>query len=274
MIGDVMFSVKKLDPFGILITPISSDDLLSIDLIHLIEIINEHKLIIIRDFQSLPEPLLLDYCQRDYELLQWSFGPVMNMKVSPNATNYLFTHGDVPLHWDGAFHRVPDYLFFQALEVPDNHAGGETVFCHSEKVWQSLTVEEQEQWAQLRLHYQTEKVSHYGGEFEQSLVNVHPLSKRIILRYAEIVDDSYLNPVMVKVDGIDNASSLDLIKMLSDKFNSPEFIYQHSWQQGDYLIADNYSLLHGRNAFAKTTKRHLKRIQLINLTQSDHQISR
>jgi alpha-ketoglutarate-dependent taurine dioxygenase len=39
--------------------------------------------------------------------------------------------------------------------------------------------------------------------------------------------------------------------------------YEHEWQQGDVLMCDNHSLVHGRHAFRKNTPRHLRRIQLL-----------
>jgi len=32
---------------------------------------------------------------------------------------------------------------------------------------------------------------------------------------------------------------------------------------GDYLIADNYALVHGREAFVKNSRRHIRRVQIL-----------
>jgi alpha-ketoglutarate-dependent taurine dioxygenase len=43
----------------------------------------------------------------------------------------------------------------------------------------------------------------------------------------------------------------------------PEYCYDHAWQAGDIVIADNFSLIHGRNAFTAPTNRHLQRVEVI-----------
>jgi alpha-ketoglutarate-dependent taurine dioxygenase len=43
-----------------------------------------------------------------------------------------------------------------------------------------------------------------------------------------------------------------------------DVMYRHTWQNGDFLIADNACLLHGRSRFntAEVT-RHIKRINIM-----------
>jgi L-tyrosine isonitrile desaturase/decarboxylase len=44
---------------------------------------------------------------------------------------------------------------------------------------------------------------------------------------------------------------------------NPRYCYEHAWEQGDILIADNHALIHGRHALTRDCPRHLRRIQLI-----------
>ena len=50
--------------------------------------------------------------RKDKALLEWDFGPIMEMKFSASAKNYLFSEEEVPFHWDGAFLKEPKYLIF------------------------------------------------------------------------------------------------------------------------------------------------------------------
>jgi alpha-ketoglutarate-dependent taurine dioxygenase len=77
------------------------------------------------------------------------------------------------------------------------------------------------------------------------------------------VGEDYLNPVSVAIANKDSLDSSTILKELSAYLRQSAFIYEHQWQDGDYLIADNFSLLHGRNAFQKNSKRHLRRIQIL-----------
>lgn len=238
-------------------------DLCEYPLDGLLSLVQHHKLVVLRGFEALSREGLLHYCQSQAKLLSWDFGPVMEMKVDAHTQNYLFTNGDVPLHWDGAFHQEPKYLLFHCLQAPTLYSGGETLFVDTEMIWESASTLQKEQWFEYALEFKTEKLAHYGGQITKRLVQQHPIKGNTILRFAEPVGDEYLNPVSVQVlDKTTHESSL-IISTLSELMRNPLNSYFHQWQQGDYLIADNFSLLHGRNPFINHSPRHLRRIQIL-----------
>ena len=49
---------------------------------------------------------------------------------------------------------------------------------------------------------------------------------------------------------------------LQARLHDPRFYYGHAWQQNDVVIADNFSLLHGREAFTARSARHLQRVHI------------
>ncbi|KTC78191.1 TauD/TfdA family dioxygenase [Legionella brunensis] len=230
---------------------------------HILELVTRHKLVILRGFSAMECQELLDYCQSQASLVSWDFGSVMEMKVDKNARNYLFTEGDVPLHWDGAFYQEPRFLFFHCLKAPTINMGGETLFVNTEMVWSQATPCQQERWLNYQLQFATEKLAHYGGKIVRNLVNTHPQTERTILRFAEPVGEDYLNPVHVTVLDTNEVESKQILTEISECMRTNITSYFHQWQQGDYLIADNFSLLHGRNAFRRHTPRHLRRIQIL-----------
>jgi alpha-ketoglutarate-dependent taurine dioxygenase len=221
-------------------------------------------LVIFRGFEALDREGLLNFCLSypKAELLHWENGPVMEVTPEAAPKNYLFSREEVPLHWDGAFHRVPSYLVFQCLKAPLADGGGETRFTHTGQVWESADDATRETWAGTRLSYTTEKVAHYGGSISVDLVQRHPRTGAPILRFAEPVDTK-LNPVQVRVEGAAASHGGDLLADLSARFHDPRFSYAHVWEDGDYLVADNYALVHGRSAFTKASPRHLRRVQIL-----------
>ena len=50
---------------------------------------------------------------------------------------------------------------------------------------------------------------------------------------------------------------------LRTRLHDPRHCYEHAWRTGDIVIAENHSLLHGRNAFRGSTTRHMQRVQII-----------
>lgn len=194
----------------------------------------------------------------EQKLLHWEFGPLMHMKYNSEATNYLFSDSNVPFHWDGAFYKVPMKLLFFCVE--SNGPGGETLFTNTEKIWNSLTINEQELCKKVTLTYETKKLAHYGGKISVPLVQQHPITGATILRLAEKVE-THLNPVDLKVDGIEKPN--EFYQFLVEKLYFKDFIYEHHWEAGDLLICDNYTYLHGRRSLMKNLTRSFKRIQIL-----------
>lgn len=194
------------------------------------------------------------------ELLHWNFGPIMTMKTEENAQNYLFSKESVPLHWDGAFYKVPKKLLFYCTE--SSGKGGETLFVDTKKVWNSLSDSEKEYYKKIKLTYKTEKLAHYGGEFSCDLVQTHPDDQEHILRLAEKVETN-LNPVSLEVSGDTAENFLPMYERLISKFYSRSFLYAHTWEKGDVIVCDNFTYLHGRLALGENENRTFKRIQIL-----------
>ena len=185
------------------------------------------------------------------------FGQVMELKESQDPKNYLFSREAVPFHWDGAFHEVPSILLFNCIQAMGK--GGETIFTNTESIWDSWSEEKRNQLARIKVQYTTEKKAHYGGTISQDLLAKHPKTGASVLRFGEEVKTK-LNPVNRRASNPkDEVFLQDLDRMLYDQ----KFCYQHRWQEGDILLADNHSLLHGRRPFqAEVKARHIRRIQI------------
>lgn len=102
-----MNNAKLFTPY--LIQAETNANLTALPLKKLLDQATHHKIVLLRGFKPLERDALLNYCQSQAQLLSWDFGPVMEMKVDKQPKNYLFTEGDVPLHWDGAFHQEPRF---------------------------------------------------------------------------------------------------------------------------------------------------------------------
>lgn len=223
----------------------------------ILKLVDEHKLVLVRGLRPFSQGELLSFAaDRAEELVHWSFGPLMDLKVDEQTENYLFSAEAVPFHWDGAFHVEPRVLVFQCLRAPVAGAGGETLFCDTETLL--LETPEKALWQEITLTYETEKKAHYGGKFSGPMVRRHPTKGTPILRYAEPVT-SKLNPVSLTVEGAELGS---LVRQMEKHLYDPRFTYGHEWRDGDLLLADNFSLLHGRRAFTQASPRHLRRVQI------------
>ena len=50
---------------------------------------------------------------------------------------------------------------------------------------------------------------------------------------------------------------------MGHRLNDERVCYAHRWQTGDVVIADNFTLLHGRRAFEHGTVRDIRRVNVL-----------
>lgn len=252
-----------LAPFGLLVEAAAPDTPLAVLAPgQLTSWTDAHRLVLLRGFAPLPGDELPHFCTHLGELLDWSFGTVNELKVQPDAKNYLFTNRAVPFHWDGAFvGRIPHYIFFSCEQAPPADDGGETLFCDAALVLENAPADLRSEWKGISITYSTEKLAHYGGSFTSPLIAAHPMTGEAVVRYAEPVND--LNPVHLEIAGLPAERHADFIEDMHARLNDGTQCVAHVWQSGDFVIADNHALLHGRRAFAHPERRHIRRVNIL-----------
>jgi alpha-ketoglutarate-dependent taurine dioxygenase len=257
------WSLEQLKPFGLLVTSQQAHgDLQTIPIPDLKKWVDDHRVIILRRFASLAGAQLPDFCLRLGEILEWDFGAVNDLRVRPDARNYLYTNREVPFHWDGAFAgRIPHYIFFSCDLAPAPRSGGETLFCDTTRLLAQAPLEQRERWQHTTITYTTEKVVHYGGTFTSPMISKHPITREQVLRFAEPVLD--LNPVELEINGIPEQSQAEFLTDMHERLLSDDVCYRHQWQIGDVVIADNYVLLHGRTKFEQNAERKIRRVNIL-----------
>lgn len=223
------------------------------------------KVLVLRGFPLLTPDALVDYCRQWGEIVTWDFGAVLDLVIHEDPRNYLFSRGDVPFHWDGAFASdTPSFFLFQCVKAPAPGGGGETVFSDTAEVLRRAGEERRRAWEQVRITYRTDKVAHYGGQVTTSLLDTHPTTGERVIRYAEPLDpDRYQNPLFLTVSGIPPQDAGPFMTDMRDRLHDPEVCYHHEWQDGDIVVVDNHALVHGRNAFVGDSSRHLQRVQVV-----------
>ena len=257
------WSLEQLKPFGLIATSLEQDgDLRSIPIPTLEKWVDDHRVVILRRFASLAGAQLPEFCRRLGEILEWDFGAVNELRVKPDARNYLYTNSEVPFHWDGAFvGRIPHYIFFSCDLAPAPGSGGETLFCDTSLVLRQAPPEQCMLWEQTTITYTTEKIVHYGGMFNSPMICRHPVTQEKVLRFAEPVLD--LNPVELEINGIPEQLQADFLTDMHERLRGDDVCYRHQWQEGDVVIADNYVLLHGRTAFTQNAERKIRRVNIL-----------
>jgi alpha-ketoglutarate-dependent taurine dioxygenase len=225
----------------------------------------ESKVVVLRGWPLLSPEELVSYCQQWGEILTWDFGAVLDLVIQEDPRNYLFSRGDVPFHWDGAFaSSTPSFFLFQCVKAPAAGGGGETVFCDTAEVVRQAGAEQVKAWESVRVTYRTDKVAHYGGQVTVPLLDNHPSTGERVIRYAEPLDpDRYQNPLFLTISGVPPEHAGSFMTDLRNRLHDPSVCYHHEWRDGDIVVVDNHALVHGRNPFHDDSSRHLQRVQII-----------
>jgi alpha-ketoglutarate-dependent taurine dioxygenase/1,4-dihydroxy-2-naphthoate octaprenyltransferase len=261
--------VVPLLPFGARVELPPGTELEDLDIARLRAWVDEHRVVQLRGVASLPPHRLAGASRRLGPLQPWPFGAVHELRQVARTENYLYTAHAVPLHWDGAFAAaVPHWLVFHCVLAPGAGSGGETVFVDTTRVLARMTREDRAAIAHARFRYTTEKKAHYGGSFVSPVVARHPTLNLDVIRYAEPVHD--LNPVRVEPEGdaADREEGERVMSLLGHALAASEATLALPWQEGDFVIADNHALLHGRRAFLDGAPRHLRRVNVLDPDRS------
>lgn len=172
--------------------------------------------------------------------------------------------GEMQFHSDQCYQERPALgTILYAIEIPS--AGGNTLFASGYRAYEALPQEIQQALAGKK----AVNVYDYGGgvlerkgmvdpdkgvSFAHPVARTHPATGRRSL---------YVNRLMTHhIEGLAANESRDLLAMLFDTLERPEFVYEHRWRVGDLLLWDNRCTLHARRDFDPNQSRWLRRVTI------------
>jgi L-tyrosine isonitrile desaturase/decarboxylase len=260
-------NMSPLQPFGMLVyAEMAGMTLLDIPAAVITGWLDRYGLLVFRGYELLADEDYIAFGERFGPLLGWEFGKILELKIQPRPANHIFTSGRVELHWDGAFvENKPHYNVFQCLQGCEAGAGGQTLFVDTRTVL-AAAGPELAAWRNISIEYAMEKKAHYGGTIRSPLVVMNPYSGREVIRYIEAFneDSDELNPMQVRVENLSSERSDRFLREFTARLYRDDVMYRHTWRSGDFLIADNACLLHGRSRFnTAEAARHIKRINIL-----------
>ncbi|PHM61524.1 tyrosine isonitrile desaturase/decarboxylase [Xenorhabdus ishibashii] len=261
--------IEAMKPFGVFITPSHPEqDITTLSVNALRELARTHLLVVLRGFQSgfTDKEKLAEYSGRWGEIMMWPFGAVLDVMEHPEPSDHVMDSGNLPLHWDGMYREtIPEFQLFHCVSAPEAAQGGRTTFVNTEQLVIDASDEERNTWKNTIITYRTSRVTHYGGEVTSPLVCSHPDGKKWVMRYNEPMgkeDVKYADHHALKIDGMSQEEQQVLEETLYNRLYDPRYFYAHQWQSGDIAICDNFTLLHGREAFISRSPRHIQRVHI------------
>lgn len=263
------FHITHIKPFGILVEALhQNQNIYEIDIEHLREYFLTNQLIVIRGFKTFKNSdEFVDYSERWGEISLWPFGKVLELIERENPEDHIFDNNYIPLHWDGMYRpQVPEYQIFHCAKAPLKGQGGETTFSNTHLVLENTPQEIKKRWSEVKGTYKR-KMEFYESKTVAPIITTHPTRGFPVIRYNEPPDNRqeiFLNPPELQFTGAENFDEDNFHQSLKQALYDSRHFYAHEWQIGDVVIADNFSLLHGRNKFISKSPRHLQRIHILS----------
>lgn len=261
--------ITPIEPFGLLFEPTQSQNNLSdlnVDLLR--EAVNHSHLLVLRGFNTFKNAEAFSkYCESWGEISIWPFGKVLELIQQDNPEDHIFDNSYIPLHWDGMYRpQVPEFQIFHCVKAPLPGHGGRTTFSNTVLALQDASIEIKKMWEKVTGSYHR-RMEFYNSKTVSKIIKKHPYKDFSVIRYNEPhFEDKghFVNPPELKFTGVEIDELEKFHQSLIRALYAPNNFYAHEWQTGDIVIADNFSLLHGREAFVSKSPRHLQRVHVLS----------
>jgi taurine dioxygenase len=172
--------------------------------------------------------------------------------------------GEMQFHSDQCYTERPAMgTMLYAIEIPEE--GGNTLFANAYKAYEALPAD-----VKRRIDgRKAVQVYDYGGGV---LDRKHMVEPQAGLSYAHPVARThpatgkkalYVNRLMTHhIEGLPREESEELLGLMFETIERPQFIYEHRWRVGDLLLWDNRCTLHARRDFDPNASRWLRRVTI------------
>jgi alpha-ketoglutarate-dependent taurine dioxygenase len=261
--------ISLLKPFGAMVEATDHNaQAADLDIVMLRDLFKSQHLVLLRGFKTFADnEAFTSFCELWGEISVWPFGKVLELVEHQKPTDHIFDSSYVPMHWDGMYRpQVPEHQIFRCVSAPLSGQGGRTTFSNTLIALKNASAEEKALWQKATGTYQR-KMEFYSSKTVSAIITEHPHHGFSVLRYNEPPSDEqgrFLNPPDLEFSGVDPLEAAVLHQSLKDALYSPACFYAHEWQTGDVVIADNLSLLHGREKFVSGSPRHLQRVHVLS----------
>lgn len=267
--------LMDVKPFAVMLRPrAESMPVTDLPIAELRELARKYHLLVLRGFSTFQDAnSFADYCARWGEISVWPFGKVLELVEQENPADHIFDSNYVPLHWDGMYRKqVPEFQMFHCVSAPLGEQGGRTTFSNTVIALSRAAPRVRASWSEVTGVYHR-KMEYYDSKTIAPIIARHPVKGFPVIRYNEPPrdgDKSFINHPTLGFDGVADSDRAEFHRGLCEALYAPESFYAHRWETGDIVVSDNYTLLHGREAFTSGAPRHLRRVHVLGQPPLDN----
>jgi len=184
---------------------------------------------------------------------------VTNIRVDGQPIG-AFGDGEFWFHIDSGYSAKPyKYTFLYALELPSS--GGNTMFSNMYKAYEAVPGPLKEKLRgkrALHIHeYNRARQASHSGDISGIPHHLHP----VFVTHPDTGRKTlFVDRLMtVRIEGESETESAAILDALYEIGERREFIFEHVWKLGDFLMWDNRCTIHARTDFPKHERRLLRR---------------
>lgn len=170
--------------------------------------------------------------------------------------------GEMSFHFDRVHQKKPTRAsVLQAVEIPS--VGGDTCFANMYLAYETLpeAVKKKIDGRMALNAYDYQSTSAEKKQLDRSAQTaIHPVVRTIPETGRKSLFVSRL--MTERIVDMPEDESRELLNMICDHAEQPQFMYQHQWKVGDILMWDNRCSTHARTDFDGSQRRLMKRIAL------------
>jgi len=184
---------------------------------------------------------------------------VSNIKVDGKPIG-AFGEGEFWFHIDSGYTSRPyKYTFLYALELPSR--GGNTMFSNMYQAYEAVPQALKDKLkgkTALHIHeYNRAKQANSLGDISGIPHHSHP----VFITHPDTGRKTlFVDRLMTtRIEGVSHEESDVILDQLYEIGERRDFIFEHVWQLGDFLMWDNRCTIHARTDFPKEERRLLRR---------------
>ncbi|KAF5363134.1 hypothetical protein D9758_008353 [Tetrapyrgos nigripes] len=270
---DAQISFTRNFPFGLTVSCAPSAGLSFNDLPmdKLRKLTTMHSCVLLRGFSKVDRDDMTKKSEELGPILRWpAYGAIFELKENPNwDVNSSLTCEAMPMHYDGVFktktdehgritNDPPQFQVFQCIQAPGNQEGGQTILTNTADILRyGVTPSQRQLLSSKTWTVYTPQNTVFGGDhFKLPLITQNELTGHDILRWHDPWPQwvTKFKATNVGISDSTREEEATIVDLLSDLLYDRRFCFAHTWETGDFLLADNVELLHTRTAFVPSPR--------------------